>query len=50
MKTEIERVVRGTTHTTGAQCETVTKTAPIQKGRMQSTHNVFYTTATLHES
>lgn len=50
MKTEIERVVRGTTHTTGTRCETVTKTVSIQKGRMQSTHIVFYTTTTLRES
>ena len=47
VKTKVERVVRCSTYATRARCKPVTESIPIQKGRMQSTHIVFYTMTTL---
>jgi len=49
MKTEVQCVVRRDAHPTGTRCKRMTEAVPIQKGGMQSTHIVLFSTATLRE-
>jgi hypothetical protein len=49
MKTEVERVVWRSAHTTRSCRKRMTEAVPIQKGGMQRTHIVVSSTARLHE-
>ena len=49
MKTEVERIVWRDAHPTRTCCECVTEAVPIQKGGMESTHNVLFSMARLRE-
>lgn len=44
METEVERVVRRDADPTRACCKRMNEAMPIQKGRMQSTHIVLFST------
>jgi putative sterol carrier protein len=49
VKTEVQRVVWCEAHPAGTRCKCMTKSVPIQKGGMQSTHIVLCSMARLHE-